>query len=126
MSRLALVTGLVCLVAVSARAQDDPVKVDPKHYKVEFENAQVRVLHVQYGPHEKSVMRAHAAAVGVFLRDQNARFTLPGGKTVERQAKAGEALWMAAETHLPENLGDQPLEVILVELKTKPGAKHAK
>src|SRR2546428_1120296 len=119
MSRLALVTGLVCLVAASARAQDDPVKVDPKHYKVEFENAQVRVLHVQYGPHEKSVMHAHPAAVGVFLRDQNARFTLPGGKTVERQAKAGEALWMAAGTHLPENPGGHPVGGVLVQPKAK-------
>ncbi len=30
------------------------------------------------------------------------------------------------ETHLPENLGDQPLELILVELKAKPGAGHTK
>ncbi len=34
----------------------DPVKVDPKHYKLESENAQVRILRFQYGPHEKSVM----------------------------------------------------------------------
>ena len=126
MSRLALVTGLVCLVAASVRAQDDPVKVDPKHYKVEFENAQVRVLHVQYGPHEKSVMHRHPAAVAVFLNAQDARFTLPGGKTVERHAAAGEAQWTPAETHLPENLSDQPLELILVELKAKPGAGHGK
>src|SRR5687768_5836999 len=32
--------------AVPALAQD-PVKVDPKHYKVEFENANVRVLRVR-------------------------------------------------------------------------------
>jgi len=122
MKRVALVVGLVCLAAASARAQD-PVKVDPKHYKVEFENAQVRVLHVQYGPHEKSVMHKHPASVAVFLKDQDARFTLPRGKSVERHGKAGEALWIPAETHLPENMGDQPLDVILVELK---GGKHAK
>src|SRR6266404_4735604 len=57
---------------------------------------------------------------------QDARFTLPGGKTVERRAAAGEAQWTPAETHLPENLSDQPLELILVELKAKPGAGHGK
>jgi hypothetical protein len=35
---------------------DDPVKVDPKHYKVEFENDRVRVLRIRYGAGEKSVM----------------------------------------------------------------------
>src|SRR5438132_13013189 len=123
MTRMLLAIGLVCL-ASAARAQD-PVKVDPKHYRVEFENARVRVLHIQYGPHEKSVMHRHPAAVAVFLSDQDAKFTMPDGKTIERHGKAGQALWMAAETHLPENVGDKPLDVILVELKAGgPGAKR--
>ena len=33
----------------------DATKVDPKHYKVEFENDEVRVLRITYGPGEKSV-----------------------------------------------------------------------
>ncbi len=125
MNRVALIISLLCLAAASARAQD-PVKVDAKHYQVVLENAQVRVLHIRYGPHEKSVMHKHPAGVAVFLNAQDARFTLPGGKTVERHAAAGEAQWNPAETHLPENLGDQPLELILVELKAKPGAGHTK
>jgi hypothetical protein len=44
----------------------DPVKVDPKHYTVEFENDKVRVLRIKYGPGEKSVMHAHPALVAVF------------------------------------------------------------
>jgi len=103
MTRTSLTIGLVCLGSV-VLAQD-PVQVDPKHYRVEFENAQVRVLHIQYGPHEKSVMHHHPAGVAVFLSDQDAKFTMPDGKTVERHGKAGQALWMAAETHLPEKGG---------------------
>jgi len=125
MSRVVLVMGFVWLAAGIARAQD-PVKVDAKHYKVEFENARVRVLRVQYGPHEKSVMHAHPAGVVVFVNDQEGRFTLPGGKTEDRRAKAGEVRWAPAETHLPENLSDKPLEVILVELKGKASAGRAK
>ena len=45
----------------------DPVRVDPKHYKVEVENDQVRVLRIKYGPHEKSVMHGHPSTVAVFL-----------------------------------------------------------
>ncbi len=39
----------------SALAQD-ATKVDSTHYEVEFENDQVRVLRITYGPGEKSVM----------------------------------------------------------------------
>src|SRR5471030_2026998 len=35
----------------------DPVKVDGKHYKVEFENEYVRVLRVHYDPREKGQNR---------------------------------------------------------------------
>jgi hypothetical protein len=46
---------------------EDPVKVDPRHYKVEFENERVRVLRIKYGPGEKSVMHSHPESITVFL-----------------------------------------------------------
>jgi quercetin dioxygenase-like cupin family protein len=98
----------------------DPVKVDPKHYKVEFENDQVRVLRISYGPGEKSVMHEHPANVAVFLTDGQGKFTLPDGKTQAAPFKAGTAQWDAGGEHLPENVGDKPFELILVELKGKP------
>ena len=107
---------------VSTLLGQDPVKVDPKHYKLEFENSQVRVLRITYGPHEKSVMHEHPAGVAVFLTDQNGKFTLADGKSEERGGKAGEARWLPAEKHLPENLSEKPLELILVEVKTRRAA----
>ena len=108
---------------VGAMAQD-PVKVDPKHYKVEVDNNQVRVLRIKYGPHEKSVMHSHPDAVAIFQTDGRVKFTYPGGKTEEREMKAGQTLFTPAVRHLPENLTDNDMEVILVELKTrKPAAK---
>jgi quercetin dioxygenase-like cupin family protein len=104
--------------ALPAMAQD-AVKVDPKHYKVELENAQVRVLRITYGPHEKSVMHEHPASLAVFLTDANVRFTLPDGKTQDARTKAGAIQWEAAGKHLPENMGDAPFELILVEMKGK-------
>jgi hypothetical protein len=95
----------------------DPVVVDPKHYKVEFENATVRVLRIKYGPKEKSTMHGHPAIVGVMLTDGHIKFTYPDGKTEEIQATAGQVLNFPALEHLPENLGDKPFEVIAVELK---------
>jgi quercetin dioxygenase-like cupin family protein len=102
----------------AARAQD-AAKVDSAHYKVEFENDQVRVLRITYAPGEKSVMHEHPEAVAVFLTDNLGKFTYPDGKTEEIPAKAGQAIWTPAGKHLPQNIGDEPFELILVELKSK-------
>ena len=97
--------------------QLDSVKVDPKHYKVEFENECVRALRIRYGPREKSVMHEHPDGVGIFLTDGKGKFTYPDGKTEEIGWKAGDAMWFPAVRHQPENLADKPMELILVEVK---------
>ncbi len=113
-----LMVALWVTTAMSAYAQD-AVKVDPKHYKVEFENEQVRVVRVSYAAGEKSVMHEHPANVAVFLTDAQATFTTPDGKSQEASAKAGTTRWGDNEKHLPSNVGDKPFELILVELKGK-------
>jgi quercetin dioxygenase-like cupin family protein len=115
-----VVAVLALLVSVVPAMAQDPVKVDSKHYKVMFENDQVRVLHITYGPHEKSVMHEHPANVAVFLTDGQGRFTLLDGKTQDAPFKAGTAQWDGGGKHLPENMGDKAFELVLVELKTKP------
>ncbi len=108
---------LAALALCLPLAAQDAVKVDPKHYKVEFENSEVRVLRITYGPGEKSVMHEHPNSVAVFLTDQKVRFTLPDGMTEELPSKAGEARWTAAGKHLPENIASKRMELVLVELK---------
>lgn len=123
--RLAVPAGLMLafqfLPAAPVAAQD-AVVADPKHYKVEFENDDVRVLRITYGPHEKSVMHEHPASVAVFLTDGDGQFTMPDGKIIGWHSKAGTVQSDAGGKHLPENLGDQSFELILVELKGKPKA----
>jgi quercetin dioxygenase-like cupin family protein len=118
-----LVLAGVIAYGVAAHAQPagggkaDPVKVDAKHYKVEFENESVRVLRISYAAGEKSVMHYHPASVAVFLTDGKTRMTTPDGKSEDTPAKAGAANWAPAGSHLPQNVGDKRFEVILVELK---------
>ena len=100
------------------KAGADPVKADPKHYKVELENEKVRVLRIRYGPNEKSEMHSHPAGVAIFLTEQRSRHTSPDGKTQELTGKAGDVQYMEAWEHNPENLTDKSFELILVELKT--------
>lgn len=98
-------------------AVQDPVQVDPKHYKVELENDQVRVLRINYGAHEKSVMHSHPDSVAVFLDAVHCKFTFPDGKTEEHKFRAGDTLFTPAGSHLPENLSNLPINIMLIELK---------
>ncbi|HZT70708.1 MAG TPA: hypothetical protein VFC10_13285 [Terriglobia bacterium] len=95
----------------------DPAKVDSKHYKVEFEDDKVRVLRVKYGPGEKSVMHSHPRLIAVFLKEGRAKFTMPDGKSEERNWTTGQVLPMPAEQHLPENTSGKSIELVLIELK---------
>ncbi|MEO8681222.1 MAG: hypothetical protein ABI665_19385 [Vicinamibacterales bacterium] len=83
----------------------DPVAVDARHYKVEFENEFVRVLRVHYGPHEKGENHEHMLnRVVVYLNDQP-------------NAKADDVRISGAATHVEENASAQPADRIAVELK---------
>src|SRR5207237_7659971 len=98
---LSAVLVAVLMSASAARAQD-PVKVDPKHYSVMFENDAVRVLRIHYAPGEKSVMHSHPDSVIVFLEDQKAKMTHPDGKSEEVSAQTGAAVFSQGGAHLPE------------------------
>lgn len=102
----------------SITGNPDPVKKDPKHYKVEFENAQVRVLRAKIEAHGIAPLHQHSLnRVTVFLTDQVFRVTDSQGKASIVKHRAGEAIWGTPITHTEENLSDQPFEVIAVELK---------
>jgi len=108
----------VILISDSSFAQD-ATKVDPDHYKLEFENDQVRVLRITYGPGEKSVMHSHPEGMVIFLTDAKGKFTLPDGTTEKNNFKVGFASWVPGSTHQPENIGDKLFELIQIEMKTK-------
>jgi quercetin dioxygenase-like cupin family protein len=119
MRRALFLTLFLLALAVPSVLAQDATKVDAKHYKVEYENSRVRVVRAQYGPHEKSVMHSHPDAIAIFMKDGKVKFTFPGGKTEEREMKAGQAIFTPAVRHLPENMTDGDMEVILVEMKTR-------
>jgi len=97
----------------------DAVTADPRHYSLSFENELVRLLRVNYGSGEKSVMHRHAASCVVFLTDQTYNFTLPDG-TTEPASVPGGALGCGDGTvHLPENIGKDAAEFIMIEFKNR-------
>jgi quercetin dioxygenase-like cupin family protein len=101
----------------STTIAEDGVVADPEHYTVEFENDKVRIIRIKYGPGEKSVMHTHGPHMAVFLTSNAVRFNLADGTSVETTSVAGATQWSDTVEHLPENLSDETLEVVLVELK---------
>jgi quercetin dioxygenase-like cupin family protein len=116
--RLLGAAALFCLAANLASAQD-PTKVEPKHYKLQFENERVQVVSVHYGPHEKSEMHDHPGGVSVSVTGGHLRFTDQNGKVTEVYAKAGEARWFPPFKHKVENLGDEPYNGVYIGIKGK-------
>jgi quercetin dioxygenase-like cupin family protein len=114
---------LVCLANAVALGQD-PTKVEPKHYKQDFENDRVQVVSVHYGPHEKSAMHEHPGGVVVILTEAHLRFTDENGKVREVFSKPGEARWYPPFRHRVENLGDTSYDAVYVGVKGKLAASN--
>jgi quercetin dioxygenase-like cupin family protein len=118
-STLFWVGAFLCLATAYSLGQD-PTKVEPKHYKLDFENDRVQVVSVHYGPHERSVMHDHPGGVVVSLTEAHLRFTDENGKVREVFSKSGEARWYPPFKHRVENLGDTSYEAVYIGLKAKP------
>jgi len=114
---------VVCFVTAVAWGQD-PTKVEPRHYRLDFENDRVQVISVHYGPHEKSGLHEHPGGVVVILTEAHLRFTDENGKTREVFSKPGEARWYPPFKHRVENLGDTSYDAVYVALKSKVSAAN--
>ncbi len=126
--RASMMVGIV-LSGLVVAAQEATVAL-PDTYRVQFENAWVRVTRVTYGP--RQVLPAHThtplASAYVYLNDgPPVRYTHVGGhNTVATRpaTKAGSFRVFRGidEVHSVENLGDAPSEFLRVEFKTEPRA----
>ena len=83
----------------------DPTVVDAKHYKVQLENEQVRVLRVHYDAHDQGAEHEHLLnRVVLYVNDQTG-------------AKADDVRLNGPGVHTEKNEGDQPADRIAVEIK---------
>jgi quercetin dioxygenase-like cupin family protein len=116
MFRIAISAVVLILAANFALAQD-PTKVEPRHYHLDFENEHVQVVAVHYGPHERSAMHEHPGGVVVVITGGHLKFTDERGKITEVFAKPGEARWFAPFKHRVENVGDTAYNAVYVGIK---------
>jgi hypothetical protein len=104
----------------------DPVKVAPTAYKLDFENEWVKILRVHYGANEKIPEHDHpqTSAAYVYLSDSGPvifkHIGLSYGAVTRPALKArGFRLWYATkETHEVENPNDAPSDFMRIEFKT--------
>jgi hypothetical protein len=83
----------------------DPTAVDRRHYRIDFENNQVRVLRVHYDAHDTGALHEHLLnRVVVYLNDQ------PG-------AKADDVRMSGPARHTEQNASDGVADRIAIELK---------
>jgi len=104
---------------------EDAVKTDPDKYKVVLENERVRVLEYRDKPGEKTQMHTHPDFVLQALAPFRRKLTLSNGKVMTREFKAGEIVWMNAQSHIGENIGETDTHVLITELKETAAKKPA-
>lgn len=96
----------------------DPLKVDPAHYAVEFENEQVRVIRVKIPAGAEAPMHAHVRSRAiVYLTPAKFEAITEEGVTSQSSFQRGDVVWAdSALTHREFNRGGD-FEGLVVELK---------
>src|SRR5258708_22822876 len=115
---------MIALLVLTLLAQD-PFRVAPRNYKLEFENQWVRVVRVRYGTHDKTAVHDHPAtpAVYVYVTDGGRLRISHDGEAVIRAAVQAGAMRFSggmAEHHSVEELDGVSSEFLRVELLMKP------
>ena len=118
----AIRVGLSVGVLVTPAYAQDPAVVNSKTIRVRFENDRVRVLEANLPPGTKEQMHSHPANVIYVLAGGRYRNYAADGKITEGTLKTGEVIYRDPLTHAAENIGDKPMHLILVELKSETGS----
>jgi quercetin dioxygenase-like cupin family protein len=122
MNRRELLGLLAALTAGEALATTaaDPVKLDPRSYRVMFENDKLRVIEYRSKP------GLGVCGQGRHSHPEHLTIALSGGKVKVRaengsprtlEAKPGSMFWAPAEVHEVENISGRDMHAYMVEYK---------
>ena len=98
-------------------AEDDPVKLAPKNYRVVLNNDKVRVIDVRIKPGQKMPMHSHPDYLVYAVENGTVMFWDEHGKSSKVHLRAGQWSWRNDETHSVQNVGKHTIHVYNVELK---------
>lgn len=121
-TRRSTIVGLVAAATGSALAAQDPVKVQPRSYRVMFENAELRVLEYSSVPGMGvcgTGVHSHPRHLNIALTPSRVRVTAKG-KTFVATNNEGDVWYEPAVTHEAENISGHGVRALMVEFKTPP------
>jgi beta-alanine degradation protein BauB len=98
------------------KTMSDPLDVASNVYKLKMENDRVRVFDVTFKIGDKAVMHHHPDHVVYVLEGGKMKLTSEG-KTDILDLKDDDAMFLNAQSHEAENIGQSTLELLVVELK---------
>jgi quercetin dioxygenase-like cupin family protein len=99
----------------------DPLTVAPKMYKLRTENDRIRVMEVTFAPGAKIEPHSHPDHMAYALSGGTLKIHKGDGSVQDADLKTGDVLWIPAEKHWAENVGQTTVRLLVVELKE--GAK---
>jgi hypothetical protein len=122
MGRRELLGVLAALTAGSATAGNapDPVKLNPRSYRVLFENDKIRVIEYRSKPGLGVCgqgRHSHPEHLTMALSGGKVKLRDAEGKVHMREAKPGHMFWSPAEVHEVENISGREMHAYLIEYK---------
>jgi hypothetical protein len=117
--RKAILLSSLCW-ALQVLAQD-AVQVDPKHFKVEYEDDKIRVVREILPAGESTPKHSHPERVTVAVRAATLQIVDEAGNTRREEVKQGEATHLDAQTHKVTNIGKTDFEEVSTEFKVPLG-----
>jgi beta-alanine degradation protein BauB len=109
-------------LGVQNASAQDAARMEPRSYKLLFENDKVRVLEYVSRPGIGvcgAGRHSHPDHVTVTLTPAKVKLTTEAGKVQVHEIPAGTAFWEPASTHLAENIGGSGARMVLIEIKDK-------
>ena len=107
------------IAAAKVASDQDPVVVGPDIYSMKFQNEKVRVSEIKFNPGDKAPMHTHPWPHAVYVIEAGQlTLTHPDGSVSIADAKAGDVLYMPAETHEAVNTGTTLVRATVTELKS--------
>jgi quercetin dioxygenase-like cupin family protein len=94
----------------------DPLMVAKEISKPIMENDRVRVFKATFNSKEKAPMHHHPDHVVYVLKEGKMKITFEGKSNI-LDLKEGQAMFLKAQDHEAENIGDSTVEMLIVELK---------
>ena len=122
MKRLMLVFAFLLACSGLARAEEKvypgPQEGAPNVYHQIFDNEKIRISEITFKPGDKAAMHTHPWPHAVYVIEPGTlTISHPDGTSETVSAKAGEVLWMGAETHEAVNTGTTTLRATVTEIK---------